>query len=59
MTELQSILFILGFIFLSNVIGLGIVAGKLDALITALQQLELDILKGGARSEKGKEKNNE
>lgn len=47
MTESQSILVILGFIFLLNVIGLGIVAGKLDALITALQQLELDILKKG------------
>lgn len=48
MTELQSILFVLGFIFISNTIGLGIVAGKLDALITALHQLELDILKGGS-----------
>ena len=47
MTELQSILIVLGFIFLSNVIGLGIVVGKLDALVNALQQLELDILKGG------------
>lgn len=48
MTELQSILVVIGFIFFSNVIGLGIIAGQLDALITALQQLELDILKGGA-----------
>lgn len=48
MKELQAILILLGFIFLTNVIGFGIVAGKLDALITDLQQLELDILKGGA-----------
>ena len=48
MTDLQAILVVLGFIFLLNVIGLGIVLGKLDALITALQQLELVILKWGS-----------
>lgn len=48
MTELQAILITLGFIFLSNIIGLGIVVGKLDALITFVQQLEMDILRGSA-----------
>lgn len=46
MTELQAIIIILGFIFLANVIGLGIVSGQIDALITLVRQLEIDILKG-------------
>lgn len=46
MKETQAILIILGFIFLTNIIGLGIISGKIDALITLVQQLELDILRG-------------
>ena len=48
MTELQAIIIILGFIFLANVIGLGIVSGQMDALIKLVQQLEMDILRGSA-----------
>lgn len=48
MTELQAIIIILGFIFLANVIGIGIISGQIDALITLVQQLEMDILRGNA-----------
>lgn len=46
MKEMQAILIILGFIFLTNIIGLGIISGKIDYLITLVRQLDLDILKG-------------